>query len=135
MHPNHPSRTPKRHALSISLSLLFAGAGWLISSPTGSAQDAGALIGALVREGVLTEQKAENIRADIQRDLSQTSAGKIQLSKSVTELKLYGDLRLRYQYEGRDAQVSQTGNDFQQSRYRFRLRLNAEAKLGREWVA
>lgn len=115
--------------------LLLAGTAWLLPSQPASAQDAGALVEALVRKGVLSNQEAEDVKADLTRDLSQTSAGKIKLSNSVTELKLYGDLRLRYQYENREQQVPNTGDNFQQSRYRFRLRLNAEAKLGREWFA
>ena len=106
-----------------------------LSLPRAAAQDNSALIDALVREGVLTQEKAENIRTDLQRDLATTSAGKIKLSSSVTELKLYGDLRLRYQYDDRQLQVPDSGNVGQQSRYRFRLRLNAEVKLGRDWAA
>jgi hypothetical protein len=115
--------------------LLLAGSALVAGQPTAQAQDAGALVDVLVRKGVLTNQEADDVRADLSRDLSQTSAGKIKLSNSVTELKLYGDLRLRYQYEQRDAQLPDSGNNFQQSRYRFRLRINAEAKLGRDWFA
>jgi len=127
---------PRRILATGIAPLLFASAVLLAPRYSSSAQDSGALIDALVREGVLTHEKAENIRADLQRDLAQTSAGKIKLSNSITELKLYGDLRLRYEYQNRDAQAStDSSNDSQQSRYRFRLRLNAEAKLGRDWFA
>jgi len=136
MHTKYPRIAGTRRVLTTGIaSLLLAGAALLHTPPKAAAQDAGALIDALVREGVLTEQKAENIRADIQRDLAQTSAGKIKLSNSVTELKLYGDLRLRYEYGSRDAQVANTTNDNETSRYRFRLRLNSEVKLGRDWFA
>jgi hypothetical protein len=69
-----------------------------------------------------------------------SSASKIKLTDSLTELKLYGDLRLRYQYDQADQQLdvpSSSGalpgafrNVDQRSRYRFRLRLNADFKLG-----
>jgi hypothetical protein len=133
---NIRSAIASQHILKNTIaSLLLAGAAWLTPQPQAAAQDSGALIDALTRKGILTNQEAEDIRTDIQRDLSQTSAGKIKLSNSVTELKLYGDLRLRYEYQNRDAQTAGPANNSQQSRYRFRLRLNAEAKLGRDWFA
>lgn len=122
-------------------SLKLAAALGLMTSAAATAQDAGALVDALVRKGVLTDQEAEEIRADMTRDFATTSAGKINLSSSLTELKLYGDLRLRYQYDNKDLQAnpagvgvdnpdedrSPTGN--QRSRWRFRLRLNADFRL------
>lgn len=68
-----------------------------------------------------------------------SAANKIKLSDSISELKLSGDLRLRYQYDNRDSQVDPPGiggdedrspSSNQNSRYRFRLRLNAEFGLG-----
>lgn len=103
-----------------------------------AAQESSALIDALVRKGILNDQEAEEIRADLSREVSQTPAGKINISNSLTELKLYGDIRLRYQYDNRDGQIQPTdaSNDSdgspsgqQRSRYRFRLRLNADFKL------
>jgi len=69
------------------------------------AQDSGALLDALVRKKVLSSQEAEDVRADLIRENASTNAGKIQLSNSVTSLKLYGDLRLRYQYDNKDPQI------------------------------
>jgi hypothetical protein len=136
MNKKHLLASRAQRVLSTGIAaLLFAGTALLTSTNPASAQDAGALVDALVRKGVLSNQEAEDVKADLSRDLSQTSAGKIKLSNSVTELKLYGDLRLRYEYGNRDAQVANTTSDNQVSRYRFRLRLNAEAKLGREWFA
>ncbi len=105
------------------------------------AQDAGALVDALVKKGILTDQEAEEVRADMTRDFSTTPAGKIQLSNSITELKFYGDLRLRYQYDNRDLQADPAGvgvknldedrspSGNQRSRWRFRLRLNADFRM------
>ncbi len=105
------------------------------TSLTAQAQDAGALVEALVRKGVLTDQEAEEVRADMTRDFAETSAGKININSSVSQMKLFGDLRVRYQYDNKDAQrdpagsrVSPTGT--QRSRYRFRLRLGAEFQMG-----
>jgi hypothetical protein len=61
-------------------------------------------------------------------------ANKLKLSDSITELKLSGDLRLRYQYDNRDEQLAtDPDNNNQRSRYRFRLRLNADFKLGKSF--
>jgi hypothetical protein len=130
--------------LSTRFASLALAAGAVLTSSV-QAQDSGALVEALVRKGVLTNQEAEDIRADLSRDLAATSAGKIKLTNSITELRLYGDLRLRYQYDNKDLQADPAGvgvdnplearspSGNQQSRWRFRLRLNADFKLGRDF--
>jgi len=109
---------------------------------TSQAQDASALVDALVRKGVLTDREAAEVRAEMNREPANSSAGKINLSNSVSEMKLYGDLRLRYQYDNKDAQVDAVDPDgdadrspsgTQRSRWRFRLRLNADFKLGEDF--
>jgi len=82
------------------------------------AQDAGALVDVLIKKGVLTDQEGEEVRADMTRDFATTSAGKINLSSSITELKLYGDFRLRYQYDDRQSQVAAPNRVDQRSRWR-----------------
>ena len=114
--------------LAVALTLFSAAA-------TTQAQDAGALVDKLVKKGVLTDQEAEEVRADMMRDFSQTSAGKININSSVTEMKLYGDLRLRYQYDDREAQVAAPNHVDQRSRWRYRLRLGADVTLGENWFA
>ncbi len=125
---------PNPTSLKLAVALALAAA----SSTAAFAQDNGALIDKLVKKGILSSQEAEEVRADLTREYSTTTAGKIQLSNSVTEMKLSGDLRLRYQYDNKDQQVdpvaigsdkdhSPSGN--QRSRWRFRLRLNADFKL------
>ncbi len=106
------------------------------------AQENNALVDALVRKGVLTDKEAEDIRADMAKEDESSSADKIKLNSSLTELKLYGDLRLRYQYDDKDSQANADGvgvnnklderspSGAQRSRWRFRLRLNADFKLG-----
>lgn len=116
------------------LFVLFATASLFIA--TARAQEVGALLDLLVNKKVLTPADAESVRASLAKEYADTSAGKIKISNSVTELKLYGDLRLRYQYDNRDLQVgpdntvaSDFGHGSQNSRWRFRLRLNADFKL------
>jgi hypothetical protein len=93
------------------------------------AQDAGALVDKLIKKGVLTDQEGEEVRAEMTRDFAQTNAGKINLSSSITELKLYGDFRYRWQYDDRQLQVPSANHVDQRSRHRFRLRLNADVNL------
>src|ERR1043166_9603915 len=126
------------------ITALFAAA--LIGNPTIHAQtkaDYQALQKRL-RELETTVQKLEN--AQIKPEPN-SSASKIKLTDSITELKLYGDLRFRYQYDQADQQLYApaastttpqglpTGpgsfrNVDQRSRWRFRLRLSADFTLG-----
>ena len=62
------------------------------------AQDSGALVDQLVKKGVLSDQEGEEVRAELLKEFSKTSAGKVNLSDSVKSIKLSGDLRLRYEY-------------------------------------
>lgn len=114
--------------------LALASALTLGSSIVASAQDSGALLDALVRKKVLTSQEAEDVRADLIRDTAASNAGKLQLSNSITSLKLYGDVRLRYQYDDKQNQVNTivAGQDQhvnQRSRERIRVRLNGDFTL------
>lgn len=97
------------------------------------------MVDALVRKGVLSTQEAEEVRQEMTRESGATPAGKLRLNDSLSELKLYGDTRLRYQFDNKDFQVDngRAGGDddrspsgSQRSRWRFRLRLNADFKLG-----
>lgn len=135
---NNSTVAPTMHSARRLSAWMLAGACLLGLSSLAAAQESGALLDALVRKKVLSAQEAEDIRADLIQENAATSAGKIQLSSSVTELKLSGDLRLRYQYDNRrttlQPPVADSGSLFnghgeQRSRERFRLRLNAEFKL------
>lgn len=52
------------------------------------AQDNGALLDLLVRKKLITDQEAEEVRAELTRESATTSAGKWKLSTPVTELDL-----------------------------------------------
>jgi hypothetical protein len=110
------------------------------------AQENGALLDLLVKKRIISDQEAEEVRAELTKEYAtSTSAGKLNLSSSLTELKLSGDLRMRYQYDNRDSQVDPAGivdgpgdedrspSGTQRSRWRFRLRLNADFKLANNW--
>ena len=100
------------------------------------AQDSGALIEVLVRKGIITDQEAEEIRADLVRDFSaNSSAGKVNLSSAVTEFKLSGDVRLRHQSETQAPETA-SGTSVvtnERSRERFRFRFNGDVLLQKGW--
>ncbi len=136
MDKKHPLVACSQRLIATGLApLLLASAAWLAPRTTAIAQDAGALIDVLTRKGILTNKEAAEIRTDMQRDLSQTSAGKIKLSDSVSKMKLYGDLMLAWQYGDNERQVNDGTHLNQQGRWRYRLRLNADVQLGRDWFA
>ncbi|HWL52341.1 MAG TPA: putative porin [Chthoniobacteraceae bacterium] len=128
---------------TLSSLVMAAALAWGVAIPEASAagsQDA--LLNALVRKRVLSESEADEIRGELAQEKAKSSAEKIKLSNSISELKLYGDLRLRYQYDNRDTmvrgpQVTTAGKNGegdprhgrQRSRARFRLRLGADFKL------
>ena len=104
---------------------------------TAHAQSKGdqALLDALVRKGVLSEKEAEEVSAEAAKDVVNTSAAKIQIGDWVQELKLGGDLRIRYQVDQRTPMIltnpllGPQDRNIQRDRWRFRLRLNADFKL------
>ncbi|HSI85638.1 MAG TPA: hypothetical protein VK970_17785, partial [Candidatus Methylacidiphilales bacterium] len=71
------------------------------------AQDS-ALVEALVKKGILTNQEAEEIRTDLVKEYQKTGGGKIELGNHITKLKLYGDARLRYTWDQRSTQAPAT---------------------------
>lgn len=102
--------------------------------------DGGPLIDALVKKGVLSSQEGEEIRADMLADYGATPGGMLTYgSSAVKGLKLYGDARLRYQYENAQAQAFNAGandkanND--RSRFRYRLRVGADYIFAENWKA
>jgi len=127
----------KLSAIALS-SLLMLGVG----VTTLKAQSNEVLLDALVRKKVLSENEADDIREDIAREEKKSSANKIALSNSTMEMKLYGDLRLRYQHDNKQPRYGSPQNfakgstgsgdpqhGVQRGRARFRLRLSADFKL------
>jgi hypothetical protein len=108
------------------------------------AQDAGALLDLLVKKKLITDQEAEEVRAELTKQTSETSGGKWKLSTPITEIELYGDIRLRYQYNGgQTTDNSPLGakangiaghDDWQErERERYRLRLGLRGTLADDW--
>src|SRR5437660_12601372 len=77
------------------------------------AQDAGALLDLLVRKKLINDQEAEEVRAELTKEAATTSGGKWKLSSPITELELYGDVRVRYEYRGCRTHVYYRSNDYE----------------------
>ena len=122
----------KRAPRLLALAALLAS-----TNMTAHAQSKGdqALLDALVRKGVLTEKEAEEVSAETAKEVGASSAGKIQIGDWVKELKLSGDLRLRYQWDQREPMILTNPKlgpqdvNIPRERWRFRLRLIADFKL------
>jgi hypothetical protein len=120
---------------NLLLALLCGG---LLNGTTPAATN-DALLDLLVRKKLITAADADAVKAEMARESSESSAAKVKLSSAINELKLGGDMRLRYQYDVRDLQRPQGDdekdfpNDSQRSRFRYRLRLNADFKLKNDW--
>ncbi|MEO8045439.1 MAG: putative porin [Spartobacteria bacterium] len=117
---------------------IFALAVSLVLSATRvHAQDNGALLELLVKKGLITDQEAASVRADLVKENAATSAGKIKLSTPVTELELYGDARVRYEIRTAEAgapdTISRAGDNTQRNRFRYRLRLGLRGTLVDDW--
>ena len=98
------------------------------------AQDSGPLIDALVKKGILNDQEAEELRADLIKDFGGSSAGKLNLSSALTEFKISGDARVRYEYRSAEDGTAGTGSNLQErERYRYRLRLGLSGKFHDGW--
>lgn len=118
-------------------SKLLATVAALFAAGVAFAQDSGALIDLLVKKGVINDQEAEELRAELVKDFAaNTSAGKLNLSSSIADFKLSGDVRMRHQYETQ-APASATGPTVtnERTRERFRLRFNGDVTLQKGWTA
>ena len=126
----------RRHMFKKTMLLAVAGS-LLFGGVAARAQDSGALLDLLVRKGLINDQEAEEVRADLTRENAATSAGKLKLSTPLTELELYGDARMRYEIRTAEAgapdTITQPGDNTQRNRFRYRLRLGLRGTLVDDW--
>lgn len=95
------------------------------------AQDSGPLLDLLVKKGVINDQEAENLRAELVKDFAaNTSAGKLNLASTLTELRLSGDVRVRF--EDRSGELP-SGDHQERDRFRYRFRTGLTGKLVNDW--
>jgi Putative porin len=100
------------------------------------AQDAGALLDLLVRKKIISDQEAEEVRAELVKESATTAAGKWKLSTPVNEIELYGDARMRYEYRGGRLPSNDPThpNDwYERERERYRLRIGLRGTLADDW--
>jgi len=100
------------------------------------AQDAGALLDLLVRKHVISDQEAEEVRAELVKESASTAAGKWKLSAPITELELYADTRVRYEYRGGrlpDNSPTSPNDWYERDRERYRLRIGLRGILADDW--
>jgi hypothetical protein len=94
------------------------------------AQDAGPVLDLLVRKKLITDQEAEEVRAELTKQFSETSSGKWKLSTPINELELYGDVRVRYEIRQGETDSQDT---LQRNLPRYRLRLGLRGILADDW--
>jgi hypothetical protein len=123
----------KRFAMIASL------AGMISIMPAYADDDA--LLDLLVRKHLITEKDAAEVRAEMhkkaEKEVPIESESKLKLSKSVTELELYGDARVRYEVRNGETAAPDTinppGDTFQRDRARYRLRIGLKGTLLDDW--
>jgi hypothetical protein len=124
--------------LSLKSKCLALLSGVLLAASSAFAQDSGPLIDLLVKKGIINDQEAENLRVELVKDFaSSSSAGKLNLSSSLSEFKLSGDIRMRHQYETQAPAVA-SGSPVvtnERVRERFRFRFNGDFALQKGWGA
>src|SRR5947209_15439613 len=116
--------------MRVNTAILIVAAVLAGGSTTIQAQDNGALLDLLVRKKLITHEEAEQVRAELTKELATSSAEKWKLSTPITELELSGDARLRYEIRNGE---TQTGDTQQRNRERYRLRLGLRGILADDW--
>ncbi len=111
--------------------------GLITGAGVARAQDSGALLELLVKKGLISDQEAEDVRADLVKENAGSPAGKLKLSTPLTELEIYGDARVRYEIRnGQSAApdpINRPGDTFQRNRARYRLRIGLRGTLVDDW--
>lgn len=99
------------------------------------AQDSGALITALIRKGILTNQEAEDIRADLVRESNTIPAHAMGGGKSTDRLSI--GMRLQMQYANLDTDVRGAAFGPVSTHHFFtrRMYLSMKAGVGGDWGA
>jgi len=109
------------------------GALLIVAATVATASDSGALLEALVRKGILTDQEAEDIRADLVRDAAQPPAIATAGSNYTTRLRVSG--RIQAQFAGLSTDIDNTTADPASTNHFFlrRIYITARADLGPDW--
>lgn len=97
----------------------------------GAAQDSGALLNVLVRKGILSDQEAEDIRAELTAESHAAVMASVSGGKSTNSLSISG--RLQVQYAGLDSDAA--GLDPTNHLFLRRVYFGAKANVGANWSA
>ncbi len=109
--------------------------GALLATGTAFAQDSGPLVDLLVKKGIVTDQEAEDLRADLTRDASAGIISTISGGKSTVGLTIAG--RIQVQYAGLGTSIDGTSANPVSTEHFFlrRIYLGAKANLGNNWTS
>lgn len=109
-----------------SLGAALLATGMLVPNTQG--QSAQALMDALVKKGILSEQEAKDIKAGLEKENKQNN--KWSLNSDAITYKLYGDVRGRYEMFRTDNDTPGAGEPNKaRDRFRYRLRAGVTATL------
>ncbi len=101
------------------------------------AQDDSALLDLLVKKKVITDQEAEQTKAELAQQYASTPAGKLSLSTPVQQIRLYGDAPCALRIPRRGSALGPKGfapsDTANADRFRYRLRLGADVTLTDNW--
>lgn len=105
----------------------------LLCAGTAIAQDSGPLIEALLRKGILTDQEAEDLRADLANDNTAKLAS-TSLTPNMTKLIFTG--RIQYQFVALDTEINGTTADPAHVNHAFlrRIRFGMRANFTNGWA-
>lgn len=104
----------------------------LLCAGTALAQDSGPLIEALLRKGILTDQEAEDLKADLANDATAKLAS-TSLTPNLSKLTISG--RIQYQFAALDTEINGTTADPAYVNHAFlrRVRLGFKANFSNGW--
>ena len=100
------------------------------NSPAPVSNDA--LLNALVRKGILTQDEALQIQKEAaasQTNAYNTGASKWKLPDAIKDIGLYGDFRFRYEYRGVDNVPGVSPDTFYRERFRYAVRLGIRGDM------
>lgn len=113
--------------------------------------DSGPLIDLLVSKGIIDDQEAEDLRADLAKDFAAQPAGKLNLGTTVSQFRISGDFRFRTDWDHQELKPSapssvgagggigtgtfgSTANTTDsRTRHRVRFRVNFDMLFPKDW--
>ncbi len=101
----------------------------LVTSPV-FAGESGALLDVLIRKGVISDQEAEDIRADLSRESQEFVIASVSGGKATNSIALSGRMQLQYAGLSTDQNVAATSQFFLR-----RIYFGVKAGVGADWTA